>query len=262
MNIVHTLIIRHCRNQLLARGWPDNMQIEANPRYCQGDGVAFYGELDVCMLVEKLPVFVARGFLTSQQAFDLKPLIVRIGHTAILYRDPNGSEKVSAETVLLKYRTDPSMLEEPLLKVLQKALRREIRDICGRVAADGYRLCDALNCSHEPVVFQRQTANLTLIVTETNHFESYEHKWDTAKQDECIEAILFQNALFRTLEISVSYKERNQMLGQHLVLNVKRFPAQPVREWFDRKWLREAVDNARQDIKETLAKLNSFLSAA
>lgn len=159
----------------------------------------------------------------------------------------------------LRYSSD---MQAPLIQLLLKALRAEINDICGRVAADGYRLCDAVNPSYRPSVFQRKTRNFVVSVTETKPAEQGIDEWDNDALDSCIEAILQKNATFRTLEIRISYGENNKMLGRSWVPNVKRLPDQPVRCWFGRELLRDSVTEAKGNIADMLAALESFKQAA
>ncbi|MDV1267908.1 hypothetical protein VC562_16135 [Citrobacter freundii] len=48
MNVFNNLFNRHCQNTLLAHGWPADLELDYSLRYCQGDGVAFYGVLRLC----------------------------------------------------------------------------------------------------------------------------------------------------------------------------------------------------------------------
>ncbi|ELF2501081.1 NgrC, partial [Escherichia coli] len=66
MNTAYTLIRRHCHNQLVERGWPDDLDIETNLSYCQGDGVAFYGRIHTCCILKLLPELAGRGYLSEQ----------------------------------------------------------------------------------------------------------------------------------------------------------------------------------------------------
>ncbi len=66
MNTAYTLIRRHCHNQLVERGWPDDLDIETNLSYCQGDGVAFYGRIHTCCILKLLPEMAGRGYLSEQ----------------------------------------------------------------------------------------------------------------------------------------------------------------------------------------------------
>jgi len=149
-----------------------------------------------------------------------------------------------------------------LIQLLLKALRAEINDICGRVAADGYRLCDAVNPSYRPSVFQRKTRNFVVSVTEAKPADLAIDEWDNDALDSCIDAIFQKNATFRTLEIRVSYGENNKILGRSWVNYVKRLPDQPVRCWFGCELLRDAVTEAKENIADMLAALESFKQAA
>lgn len=41
------MIKQHFQNELVKCGYPDDLTIEYSLGYCQGDGVAFYGDLSV-----------------------------------------------------------------------------------------------------------------------------------------------------------------------------------------------------------------------
>lgn len=180
--------------------------------------------------------------------------------TLVLLNRNHLSERYShAGTMTLRYSSD---MQAPLIQLLLKALRAEINDICGRVAADGYRLCDAVNPSYRPSVFQRKTRNFVVSVTEAKPADLAIDEWDNDALDSCIDAILQKNATFRTLEIRVSYGENNKILGRSWVNYVKRLPDQPVRCWFGCELLRDAVTEAKENIADMLAALESFKQAA
>jgi hypothetical protein len=261
MNTAHTLIVRHCRNQLIARGWPSSLEVDTSQHYRAGDGVAYYGKLDTKTLLALLPVLQAKGLLEETAAAELKETITDTRSSVLLNRNHLSERYSHAGTMTLRYSSSqPS--QAPLVQQLLKALRAEINDICGRVAADGYRLCDAVNPSYRPTVFQRKTRNFVVSVTEIKPEEQAIDEWDNDALDSCIEAILQKNATFRTLEIRISYGENNKMLGRSWVPCVKRLPDHPVRNWFGRELLRDAVTEAKGNIADMLAALDSFKQAA
>ena len=261
MNTAHTLIIRHCRNQLIARGWPSSLEVDTNQHYRAGDGVAFYGKLETKTLLALLPVLQAKGLLDENAVAELKETITETRSSVLLNRNHLSERYSHAGTMTLRYSSD-MQASLVTIQLLLKALRAEINDICGRVAADGYRLCDAVNPSYRPAVFQRKTRNFVVSVTETKLAEQGIDEWSNDALDSFIDAILQKNATFRTLEIRISYGENNKMLGHSCVPYVKRLPDQPVRGWFGRELLRDAVKEAKGNIADMLAALDSFKRAA
>ncbi|WP_208952113.1 hypothetical protein [Rahnella sp. ChDrAdgB13] len=259
MNTAHTLIIRHCRNQLIARGWPSSLEVETSQHYRAGDGVAFYGKLKTKTLLALLPVLQAKGLLEETVVAELKETITDTRSSVLLNRNHLSERYSHAGTMTLRYSSD---MQAPLIQLLLKALRAEINDICGRVAANGYRLCDAVNPSYRPAVFQRKTRNFVVSVTEAKPAEQGIDEWSNDALDSCIDAILQKNATFRTLEIRISYGENNKILGRSWVNYVKRLPDQPVRCWFGRELLRDAVTEAKENIADMLVALDSFKQAA
>lgn len=51
-------------------------------------------------------------------------------------------------------------------------------------------------------------------------------------------------------------------MGRTWVSDVLRMPAEPVRSWFVRDWMRIALDEAREEIASMMIALQSFRSAA
>ncbi len=202
------------RNQLIARGWPSSLEVDTSQHYRAGDGVAFYGKLETKTLLALLPVLHVKDLLEETVVAELKETITDT-HSSVLLNRNHLSERYShAGTMTLRYSSD---MQAPLTQLLLKALRAEINDICGRVAADGYRLCDAINPSYRPSVFQRKTRNFVVSVTETKPAEQGIDERSNDALDSCINAILQKNATFRTLEIRISYGENNKMLGRSWV---------------------------------------------
>ena len=210
--------------------------------------MAFYGRLDTLTLIGMLPELICRGHLTEQAGASLNRLLTGSDFTMTLYRNRLSHQYAHAGTISLEYEDCPDGMTEAQIHLLLKAIRNEISDVCGCVAADGYRLLDAINPSYCPTLFLRHTRNFTIRVLEAEPLDPGWDNWDSGVLDSCLEAILHQSATLRTLEISVCYGENDRVLGRAWALDVMRLPEQPVRRWFDREWLRDAVTEARREI--------------
>ncbi|EIZ2183948.1 hypothetical protein E7W39_04005 [Cronobacter sakazakii] len=263
MNTAYTLIRRHCHNQLVERGWPDDLDIETNLSYCQGDGVAFYGRIHTYCILKLLPELAGRGYLSEQDWREMDNCIGESNLNIVLSRNSLANHYAHAGTITLEYEDWPETMSEPLMRRLLAALRREINDLCGSVAADGYRLMEAINPSWDNAVIRHhRTPNFTVTITEVEPAGGYGLPWDEELQDSCLEAILNEGATLRTLEVSVTCARTGHVYGQSVIPDVMRHPGQPWREWFERDWVRDAVTEARREISETLNAFASFRRAA
>jgi len=262
MNTAYTLIIRHCHNQLVARSWPDNMSIDTHLSYSQGDGVAFYGRLNTDALVSILPALERRGHLSEQTASELLRVISGSELSVTLYRNRLSDRYTHAGAISLEYDDCPEQMTRVHIHLLIKGLRSEINELCGSVAADGYRLIEAINPSYDPIIFERHTRNFVVKVAETEPAIDVCAGWDHEIQDGYLDAILHQNATLRTIEISIFCAEIGRAIGQTYISEVLRLPDQTLRSWFERAWLHDAIAEARNVITHMLSALNSFRIAA
>jgi len=234
MTTVYRFIHRHTRNTLIARGWPEDMDIQTRLSYSQGDGVAFYGSLTAAHLVHLLPEIALRGLMDDR---NMRVLVDEVAGTS------------------LSVRLYPNRLSERHAVMLLKALRAEINHVCGCVAAAGYRVLEAFSPSDAPLLVCRKTRNFTLRVVEDEPEEDAD-TWDNEAVDTLLHAILDGNITYRTILIQI--EARGLMLAQKTVRYAWRRDGLPVRRWFDRSWLREAVLEAREEVQVLLGALSSL----
>lgn len=194
MNTAYTLIVRHCHNQLVARDWPDNMSIDTHLSYSQGDGVAFYGRLNTDALVSILPALERRGHLSEQAASELLRVISGSELSVTLYRNRLSDRYTHAGTISLEYDNCPEQMTRDHIHLLIKGLRSEINELCGSVAADGYRLIETITPSQRPMLLERHTRNFVVRVIETEPNDDACVGWDDEMQDSYLDAILNKNA--------------------------------------------------------------------
>lgn len=179
-----------------------------------------------------------------------------------LCRTSLSSRYSHAGTISLEYDDCPDSMTEGHIDQLFRALRTEINAVCGSVAADGYRLIEAISPSQRPTLLERHTRNFVVSVMETEPNDDSCAGWDYEMQDSYLDAILKKNATLCTLEISVRCGDIGRVIGRTWVSDVLRLPAEPVRSWFVRDWMRDALDEAREEIASMLLALQSFRPAA
>lgn len=262
MNTAYTLIVRHCHNQLVARDWPATMDVTANLSYRQGDGVAFYGRINANELCVLLAALEGRGVIAEAISSELISVVSNSDFSMTLCRTSQSHRYSHAGTISLEYDDCPDSMTERHIELLFRALRAEINAVCGSVAADGYRIIEAITPSLRPTLLERHTRNFVVSVMETEPNDDAYAGWDDEIQDSYLDAILNKSATLCTLEISVRCGEIGRVMGRTWVSDVLRMPAQPVRGWFVRDWMRDALDEAREEIASMLLALQSFRPAA
>lgn len=69
---------------------------------------------------------------------------------------------------------------------------------------------------------------------------------------------LTKGASYRSLTVRVVNLVTDTAMGLAWTGDVLRLPDQPVRSWFDRHWLKEAMEDARQNIAELMSSFSTF----
>jgi len=259
MPIAYRFMHRHTRNTLVARGWPAAMDIDTSLNYSRGEGVAFYGQLDAMQLQRLLPEIALRGLMSDQSMKVLLPLIAGSELVVRLYRNSLGHRKAHAGTISLEYDNCPVGMSTKHILCLLKALRDEINHVCSCVASARYRLTEALRPAAEPLVLTRRTRNFLLTVTEVEQVQD-DAQWDNDTLDARLEAVLDGKETFRRLQIRLECNGRT--VGQTHVPYALRHPDSPSRDWFDRHWLRDVVNNARSEIDSMMKSFSGIRIAA
>lgn len=259
MTTAYRLMHRHTRNTLVARGWPATMDIDANLNYSRGEGVAFYGQLTACDLLHLLPEITLRGLMADRALKELLLLVNGSDLIVRLYRNSLGHRKAHAGTISLEYENCPAGMSTKQILCLLKALRDEINHVCSCVAAAGYRLTEALRPASNPLVFTRRTRNFTLSVIEVEACND-DTEWDNEYLDTHLKAVLDGRNTFRRLQIRLECNGR--AVGVTYVPFALRHPDSPSRSWFERRWLREVVREARTEIEAMMRSFSGIRIAA
>lgn len=263
MNTAYSLVNRHFRKILIAHGWPDDLDLDINLSYCQGDGVAFYGRVHTGCILTLLAALTEHGHLSEAERGILDEAVGDSNLNIVLYRNNSGRCHVHAGTIGMADEDCPDSLDEQLLRRLFTALRADIEDVCGRVKEEGYRIMDAIHpCYVNPVVWQRRTANFVFSVTEVEPADYGGLDRENDILDGLLDAILDQNGTLRTIEVTVTSIHNEQVYAQIRMEDILRLPGQSLYEWFEREWLSDAVREARAEVGVIMKALNSFTRAA
>lgn len=255
MDNICTLIERHCHNLLDGYGWPREMEIAFSLGCSQGDGVAFYGTVSEASLIHILEQHVARGELSQETCATWAEQIKDCQPELRLVRNAFGHRYAHANCIRCDWHCvdDES---EALAESLELLILRDIDVLCAKMEYDGYRLQEAMLPSDSPLIFQRKTANFAVQVEEVDSNE-----WgldDDEYRDEIIHLILTKGASYRPLTVRIINLATDTVMGLAWTGDVLRLPDQPARSWFDRYWLKEAMNDARQNIAELMASFSTF----
>jgi len=258
MTIAYTLTCRHIANHLLARGWPEDLDVYTHLSYGQGDGIAFYGRLSMADLNRLLPAVQERGHLKkaevetfSQQARDSE-------FTVHLTKNSLAGYCAHAGTIDLNYENEPEGLNEDTIRTLMNGLREEINEVCAELKKSGYKIQEAVWPIGNPTVITRKTRNFEVIVMEIEPSEDNSYGWDHEQQDLIIDSILSTGASYRMLDVLIVSTKTSQVLGRGYIDHVLRLPGEPTHKWFDRGALKHATHEARVNIRQLLNAFASF----
>jgi hypothetical protein len=261
MDTIYTLVHRHCHNLLKAHGWPDDMEISTSLGHSQGDGVAFYGRLNHDEMLSLLASLVTRQLLPVTVADKLGNFVSDRGWYITLGRNGYGYRYAHASCIEIFYDdVHEGMCRE--VDMLMIALREDIKMLCKQMETESYQILEAIYPSVRPVVLVRKTAHFFVTAKEVDPQGHDGDNWCTEVVDRTIDAIVNQGATLRTLEITVRNWQTGQKMSQSWISDVMRLPGQPVRQWFDRGWLSDAIDEARDEIKALLGAFTTFRPVA
>ncbi|MFK3663584.1 hypothetical protein ACI2I2_24265 [Scandinavium sp. NPDC088450] len=257
MDKLCTLTEHHCRNLLTGYGWPRDMEIAFRLSYSQGDGAAFYGHLTCEDLSRILEQQVSRGELRKAECRRLVRRIEASDTVLYLERNAFGHRYAHAGCIRYVWRDGDCAPDNDVAGEIESLIRSDVEALCRQMACDGYLLQEAMLPSSEPVVFQRNTANFVVRVEETE--DVYCGDDDAEFRNELIALILDKGACYRPLAISVVSTTSGNTMGTAWAGDALRLPGQPVRAWFDRHWLTEATEEARQTINALTQAFSTFV---
>ncbi|WP_400238537.1 NgrC [Klebsiella michiganensis] len=263
MNVFNNLFNRHCQNTLLAHGWPADLELDYSLRYCQGDGVAFYGVLHDKEILTLLSGLLRDNHITEKLAEEVAEVIKDSDTTLTLERNSFGYRYSHVNTIRAELENYPDDIgyEERFNDMLE-SVRGSIEQICSTLEGDGYKIHESITPSYEgDLVMSRSTANFEIIVTESEEeYWDTSDTWDDECKDLCIADILSGKCELKNLEIQVRGRHTGKVYGQHYAELVFINKNSPVRSWFDREWLRTALDDARGNIEENRSELKNIRS--
>lgn len=272
MNILHA----YFNSQLVNAGLPDGLKIEWSLSYCQGDGMAFYGNINYSQWIKlfshiypnqkrKFRKFkrLARSILEWENYWDG---VIEIRRNSYGYRYSHFNTMVidspSAEDFQFfcsgqakkdwYFPTDKVYEYQSLWNDFVQDLGEYIRDLSIRLEKDGYRIIEATPYQSQ-VAYKFETANYRIeLVTEPlefyNHdFEDHMYDCDFEDIEELCSQVLKGQACFANVYAQVLDKKTGISLGEDYFGSLTYHPLDKTLGGYRQILIREAIQAARAD---------------
>lgn len=208
MNLIKTYFTR----QLEKRGYPtDDICYSLNS--CQGDGMAWYGDID-----EDALIGFADTLMTGSEKAAVKRVINK-GATVTISRNSFATHyshfntmDVEGETYYAEALTE---FEEAAFDTFIEALEEDVVATSKTLESDGYAIIDAGSSYGALDGKQREfnTARFTVRIEELEDEEFSLEYWDESLIDDTLQAFIDGKQRYFTLKVSVNSKEDNVELG-------------------------------------------------
>lgn len=273
------MIKQHFKNELVKHGYPADLTIEYSLGYCQGDGMAFYGDLNV----DDIQALMKRLFGTERGQTDavsrVKNLMAQkdIGHMMNVLRDygncdlsitrnSHGHHYSHWNCMNIDDNVDftgifpdedamlgtginginPEMLElwQGIWERFVQALQDDVKDLSKKLECHGYALIEASPCE-EDVVWERATEHYLVRVIELPDPDFDIGHWDEEIRDQTIQSILEGKERVLGLRVEVLSREDEIVLGEQSMYGLTLGSDDKSYAGYRRELLRDAITQTR-----------------
>lgn len=243
---LNALILRHGDSLLRRSGWPESVCV------IQGDPEEVPGWLSVCGVLSADEILTltarlcqtlsdGRAQLLTASAQRLAGTPARL-HLYPVQAYPRPEMLPDCTRISLPYA------QEWLTKAECDDLLAFLKDftdrVCEIVRHDAKRLAAALVPSAVPRLMEKQFGNWRLLADEYDH-ENWLDNDDGELLDKVLDAVLVRNARFCPVLLTLVNERREEIEAAGVMTDFLRFPGEPVRRWFDRRVLRDVVNEVR-----------------
>lgn len=257
------LLTAYFKRELVSAGFPDDLQVEWSLSYCQGDGMAFYGDLSFDDLVTLSPKIYATNkckqrmfarLVQSVQSWDYNESF-EIRRTGMGYRYSHYNTMALTITASegLRFFDEFFGKEDWYFPQAKKGcymalwdefvedLESHIRDTSRELERQGYRILDAIPNSPEQVYcFDTENYRIEMVSlpADLNWIDEEEGKWLCQK-------ILTEQCRFSDLEVFIKDKETGITLGQQACYGTVYAEKDRTFDGQRFQLIREAIEQAR-----------------
>lgn len=261
------------------RPYPDDLTIEYSLGYCQGDGVAFYGDLsvdDVKALMNRLfstepgqvdAVSRVKNLMAQKDIENMLSVLREYGSCDLsITRNSHGHHYSHWNCMNIDdnvdftgiFPDDDSMIGTGIEGINQDMVERwqdlwerfvleladDVKSLSKKLEADGYSLIEASPCEDE-VVWERATENYLVRVTELPERDFDMGHWDDEVRDQTICSILEGKERVLGLRVEVLSRENEIVLGEESLHGLTVASDDKSYAGYRRELLRGAIQQTR-----------------
>ncbi|CNE30762.1 hypothetical protein [Yersinia intermedia] len=259
--LFNTLMTRMGQRLLQQYHYPDDLEWRWSLGYCQGDGCACFGTLDNAALQQLLPALVERQKLPPETQQTLATLLSQ-HPIAVSLTLQDGRRYTHAGCIQIEILDFPDA-EEALYQTFYPTLRQDLVSLCSAAERQGYRLLDAtLPPRDNAVLFERRTRHFALRAIAEASDDGLDDSEDASLWDDTLDLLLHHGARLLTVRVELVCLTTGNTLAQDWQSAVLIANHQPVRQWFDREYLPELMQSARETIYQQRLAYQTIRTAA
>ncbi|EAV4655748.1 hypothetical protein H1Z74_004048 [Salmonella enterica] len=243
---LNALIVRHGENLLHRSGWPETVGVtqvapDEVPGWLSVCGVLSADE--ILTLTTRLcqTEMGGRAHLLTASAQRLAGTPARL-HLYPAPSYPRPEALPDCTCISLPYAREWLTKTEcdDLLAFLKDFTDR----VCEIVRQDAHRLAAAMVPSARPRLMEKRFGDWRLVADEYDH-ENWLDSEDGALLDQVLDGVLVRDARFCPVLLTLVNESREEIEAAGVMTDLLRFPGEPVRRWFDRRVLRDVLNEVR-----------------
>ncbi|HHX4812340.1 TPA: hypothetical protein ACVBYD_000646 [Yersinia enterocolitica] len=259
--LFHTLMARTGQRLLQQSHYPDDLEWRWSLGYSQGDGCACVGHLDNAALQQLLPALVDRQSLSPETQQALASVLSQ-SPIAVSLTLQDGLRYTHAGCIQIEILDFPDA-EEMLYQTFYQALRQDLVSLCSEAERQGYRLLDATLPPYDSdMLFERRTRYFALRAIAEISDDELDDSEDASLWDDTLDLLLHHGARLLTVRVELVCLTTGNSLAQDWQSAVLIANHQPVRQWFDREYLPELMQSARETIHQQRLAYQTIRTAA
>ncbi|MGE4716972.1 MULTISPECIES: hypothetical protein [Yersinia] len=144
-----------------------------------------------------------------------------------------------------------------------QALRQDLVSLCSEAERQGYRLLDATLPPYDSdMLFERRTRHFALRAIAEANDDLQDPTEDSSWWDDTLDLLLHHGARLLTVRVELVCLTTGNSLAQDWQSAVLIANHQPVRQWFDREYLPELMQSARETIYQQRLAYQTIRTAA
>lgn len=259
--LFHTLMARTGQRLLQQSHYPDDLEWRWSLGYCQGDGCACSGTLDNAAMLQLLPALAERQKLNPETQQALVSVLSQ-SPIAVSLTLQDGLRYTHAGCIQIEILDFPDA-EEVLYQTFYPALRQDLASLCSEAERQGYRLLDATLPSYDSdMLFERRTRHFALRAIAEANDDLQDPTEDASGWDDTLDLLLHYGARLLTVRVELVCLTTGNTLAQDWQSAVLIANHQPVHQWFDREYLPELMQSARETIYQQRLAYQTIRTAA